>query len=138
MSRLSKPPAWIIFVFVVLSLCPRLAAQSSAAPNPQGQASPGGAVTTPLQVAVTGCLKRGGESGGYYISDRNGTTWKLTSSSVNLAEHVYHSVIVTGKPIANPQQQGNNQAGGETEEGSKPQPSLRVLTLKMLSPSCTR
>ena len=139
MTRFLKPAAWFIS-FVFLTLCPRLSAQSSSTQDPQSGAVPGGVVTNPLQIAVTGCLQRGGESGGYYISDQNGTTWKLTSSTVNLAEHLSHSVMVTGKPIATPQQQGNNGdgQGGKTEGGSKPQPSLRVLTLKMLSPSCTR
>ncbi|MGB8889695.1 MAG: hypothetical protein WCC87_23430 [Candidatus Korobacteraceae bacterium] len=136
MSHPFKSAAWFVSVMFLIPT-PLLAAQSGSQ-NAQSGASPGGTVTTPLQVAVTGCLRRGGESGGYYISDQNGTTWKLTSSSVNLAEHVQHSVMVTGKPIANTQEQGSNNQGSKTEAGSKAQPSLRVLTLKVLSPSCTR
>ncbi len=94
-------------------------------------------MTPPLQILVSGCLKRGNQSGEYYLSDQNGTIWKLTSSSVNLAEHVQHSVTVTGKPISNPQPPADNGQAGKTES-SNPQPGLRVLTLKMLSSSCTR
>jgi hypothetical protein len=121
-----------------LALCTPLAAQSSSAQNAQSGMTPGGAVTTPLQIAVTGCLKRSAEAGGYSISDQNGTTWKLTSSAVNLAEHVNHSVMVTGKPIATAPEQGSNGQAAKTEDGGKPLPGLRVLTLKLLSPSCTR
>lgn len=137
MTRLSKPATWFISL-MFLTVCPLLAAQSGSAQDAQSGASTGRTATPPIQVMVTGCLKRGGESGGYYIADLNGTTWKLTSSTVNLAEHVNHSVMVTGKPVTNTQQQGNNEQGGKTEEGGKPQPCLRVLTVKMLSPSCTR
>lgn len=120
-----------------IALCPLLAAQSSSAQNAQSGMTPGGVATTPLQVAVTGCLKRSAEAGGYFISDQNGT-WKLTSSAVNLAEHVNHSVTVTGKPIAITQEQDGNGQAAKTEDGAKRQHGLRVLALKMLSPSCTR
>ncbi|MGC2109064.1 MAG: hypothetical protein WA655_06070 [Candidatus Korobacteraceae bacterium] len=88
---------------------------------------------------MTGCLKRSSTTGGYSISDQNGTIWELKSSSVNLTEQVNHSVTVTGKPVSASEQQGSNtQPSGDTPAGSKPQYILRVLTLKMLSPSCTR
>jgi hypothetical protein len=121
-----------------LSLSLLLAAQSGGAQTSQPGMSPGGVATTPLQIAVTGCLKQSHETHSYFIADQNGTTWKLTSSAVNLAEHVNHSVMVTGKPIATDQQQGSSDQAGKTDDGAKPQPSLRVLTLKLLSPSCTR
>jgi len=57
---------------------------------------------------------------------------------VNLAEHVNHSVMVTGKPIATTPEQGSNGQAAKTGNGGKPFPGLRVLTLKLLSPSCTR
>lgn len=137
MTHFSKPAAWFISL-VFLILCPLLAAQSGGTQDAQSGASTGRVATPPIQIMVTGCLKRGAESGSYYIGDQNGTTWKLTSSGVNLAEHVNHSVMITGKPVTNTQQQSNNEQGGKTEEGCKPQPGLRVLTVKMLSPSCTR
>ncbi len=90
-----------------------------------------------MQILVTGCLKRGNAAGEYSIADQNGTIWKLTSTTVNLAEHVNHSVTIAGKPVVTPKQPENNTSGGQTDEG-KPQPTLRVLTLKMLSNSCTR
>jgi hypothetical protein len=135
MTRLSKATTWLISLLVLI-LCPPLAAQSGGAQDPQSGA--GRIATPPIQVIVTGCLKRGAESGSYYIGDLNGTIWKLTSSTVDLAGHVNHSVTITGKPVSNPQQKNNNEQAGTTDEVTKPQPMLRVLTVKMLSPSCTR
>ena len=95
----------------------------------QSGVDPGGTVTNPLQIAVTGCLKHGaGEE--YYIADKNGTTWKLVPNGVNLAEHVNQSVMITGKPATNAEQQGNK------EQGGKPQVGLRVLRVKTVSLSC--
>jgi hypothetical protein len=136
MTRLAKLAACFMCL-LFLAVCPLLPAQSSSQ-SAQSGASPGGIMTTPLQILVTGCLKRGNQAGEYYLSDQNGTIWKLTSTSVNLAEHVQHSVTVTGKPISNPQPPADNGQAGKTQDSSKPQPGLRVLTLKMLSSSCTR
>ena len=137
MRHTSKPATWLASL-AFLSLCPPLPAQSSAgSQNAQTGMNPGGTVTTPLQVAVTGCLKRGNEGAGYFIADQNGTRWKLVPNGVNLAEHINHSVMVTGKPVTS-DAQADNEQGVKTKEDAKPQPSLRVLTIKMLSPSCTR
>jgi hypothetical protein len=118
--------AWFAF----LGLCPLLLAQSSGGQDTQSGVNPGGTVTNPLQIAVTGCLKREAR-GGYYIADKNGTTWNLVPSDTNLAEHVNHSVMITGKPATNAEQQG-----GKLDGGGKPQVDLRVLTVKTLSLSC--
>lgn len=127
MRYFSRPPWFAWFVF--LGLCPLLLTQSSGGQDMQSGGNPGGSVTNPLQIAVTGCLKRGA-GGEYYIADKNGTTWKLVSNGVNLGEHVNHSVMVTGKPATNAEQQGSN------EQGGKPQVGLRVLTVKTVSLSC--
>jgi hypothetical protein len=93
-------------------------------------ANPGGTITNPLQVAVRGCLKRGLKAEEYFITDRNATTWKLTSDVVNLGDYVGQSVLITGKPESNGKQPSTNQRSG------KPQIALRVLTVKTLSASC--
>jgi hypothetical protein len=135
MTRLSKLAIGLA-ALAFLALASLLTAQSSSAQNDQSNATAGRTASPPLQILVTGCLKRGNEAGEYSLADQNGTIWKLTSTTVNLAEHVNHSVSVGGKPVVPPKQPENNASGGQTE--SKPQPTLRVLTLKMLSNSCTR
>lgn len=101
------------------------------APGSPAQQAPG-TMSPPIQILLTGCLRRS-NSGGYRLTDQNGTTWELTSHNVNLAEHVFHAVSVTGKPTtpATPQ-------NDKSESNSSPSRSLQVLTLKVLSPSCTR
>ena len=137
MSRSCKFLA--LFVLATLCFCPSMPAQSAGAQNPQAATQPGRTATNPLQIALTGCLKRSSSTGGYSIADQNGTTWELKSTSVNLAEHVNHSVTVTGKPVSQgAPQTSSRQESGSTQTGSKPQYVLRVLTLQLLSPSCTR
>jgi hypothetical protein len=135
-----RRPAFIsvLLTLAVLGLGLSLHAQSTATPGGQSDTNPPRTASPPIQIAVTGCLKRGNE-GGYRLTDRNGTTWQLTSDTVNLAEHLNHSVTVTGKPATTAkQQEASGQQGGTAEPGSKPSPGLRVLTLSMLSNSCTR
>lgn len=123
-----------------VGISPRMNAQSqpNAAPNAPAQVNPPGVATPPIQILVSGCLKRG-HDGGYYISDRSGITWTLSSAKVDLAAHVMHAVTVTGKPagLTQPPPQ-SNQTGSTAENGSSSQHELQVLTLKELSNSCTR
>ena len=130
-------------ILAVLSLGLSLHAQSSATPggqsdtNPPATTNPPRIMSPPIQIVVTGCLKQGNE-GGFRLTDQNGTSWRLTSNSVALVEHLNQSVTVTGKPGTPPQQQEANSPARTTESGGKPAPGLRVLNLKLLSNSCTR
>lgn len=108
LARLASFGLWLLVV-----------AQASGQ-NAQPGGSPGRIVTNPLQIAVRGCMKYINKSGEYSITDDNGKTWKLTSNGVDLAEHVNHRVLITGKL----------ETAGEQVVG------LRVLTVKTLSTSC--
>lgn len=87
-------------------------------------------------IQVTGCLRRAND-GGFYLSDQDGRKWILSSTTASLAQHVMHSVTVTGKPIpaARSQIGRNPQAADSSVNAARP---MDVLSLKMLSPSCTR
>jgi len=125
----------VLVILATLSLGLALRAQSSATPGGQSDTTPPTTMSPPVQIAVTGCLKRG-NVGGFRITDQNGATWMLISKDVDLSEHLNHVVTVTGKPAPMPpQQQGANSQQGE---GGTSAHGLRVLTLKMLSNSCTR
>jgi hypothetical protein len=113
---------------VPLKPMPDKGAQQSAA-NPPGTATP------PLQVLVTGCLKRSSD-GGYYLTDANGTTWQLSSDSMNLGDHVMHVVSVAGKPATLAKSEPSQ--GGKPDAADNSARSLSVVTLKMVSNSCTR
>jgi hypothetical protein len=127
-----------MFLSLALPACTQSGTTQSgqSAGTPNGQANPPGIASPPIQILVTGCLKRGNE-GGYYLTDHNGNTWELSSKTVNLAEQVMHAVSITGKPLTLSQEAGNP-PGKQAGSGGKPSHGLQVLTLKMLSNSCTR
>lgn len=128
----------LILGILPLGLSAQSQSQSNDAQSGQAEANPPRVATPPIQILVSGCLKRG-HDGGYYISDRNGTTWALSSTKIDLSEHVMHAVTVTGKPagLTQPLPQ-SNQSGNAESSGGSSQRGLQVLTLKMLSNSCTR
>lgn len=117
----------------ILAFGPSLHAQSEG--NEQTAKAPADAGTA-HQILVTGCLKRGNQTGTYVITDRNSTTWELVSGSaeVDLSKHIFHAVSIAGKEVPPPQQENpatNQQPGSPVHE-------LRVLSLQVLSRSCTR
>src|SRR6516164_10079386 len=116
----------------MFGLCQPGPAQSSGRQDAQPGTSPGGAVSHPLQISVSGCLKPVSNGEGYFIADDTGRTWKLVGDGANFAEQVNQRVMITGKPDTTTQQQETR-----TERGS-PQLSVRVLTIKTVSPSCGR
>jgi hypothetical protein len=107
--------------------------QSTETQAGQQHGGPPANIGMPHQMAITGCLRHNTQPEGYYLTGENGVSWKLIpGENVDLSAHVLHSVTVTGK-AAN--EAGEKLVGGET---TKDKPVLRVLTLKVLSPSCTR
>jgi len=129
----------ILILAVGVAMLPLgLSAQSSETQSGQTQANPPRMASPPIQILVSGCLRRG-HDGGYYISDRNGITWALSSTTVDLSAQVMHAVTVTGKPagLTQPPPQASQPSGNAASGGSS-QHALQVLTLKMLSNSCTR
>jgi hypothetical protein len=113
---------------LVLSMYLAAAAQDDQPPHP-----PPPTISTPHQIAVTGCLRRAERPGTYAITGEAGTTWLLTANSpdLDLSRQVMHVVTVTGKEA--PADSGRNQG----DSGNSPR-TLRVLTLETVSPSCTR
>ncbi len=108
--------------------------------NPQ-TAHPPANIGMPHQIEITGCLKRGNEAGTFALTDVNGRTWALISgnSDVNLSKHIFHAVTITGKEV--PTSQQHNGAGDQpqaSQQSNNPRLELRVLTLEVLSRSCTR
>jgi len=132
----SSVAAWVVCL-AVLSFGPLVVAQSGGEPAAQPSPTPPQTASPPIQLLLTGCLKRAND-GGYRLTDHNGITWQLSSTSVDLAEHVNHSVTITGKPTElSKQQAAQNQSSDSGKAGNTPR-GLQVLTLKMLSNSCTR
>ncbi len=119
---------------VVLSLCSVLLLGQDNSQH--SQTNQQRTVTTPLLVNVTGCLKKSGTSGGYYIADQDGRTWELTSKRVDLAKEIFHTVSVSGHLGSSKMQEGKSEQGQKLEGNQTL--TLDVTELQVVSPSCTR
>ena len=88
-------------------------------------------------ISVTGCLQKGGETGGYYITDQD-KMWELSSRTVKLDKHVGHQVTVTGGIVRKSKGTEAKVAENErTEASGKEYGDLNVKSLKMVSESCS-
>lgn len=94
---------------------------------------------------VTGCLQKGAKPDTYSLTAEDGTTYWLHSKAVKLADHVGHTVTVTGKEghmkaeESNDKSDMNNEASRQSTAGSQEAKSahLWVTDLTMVSDSCT-
>ncbi|MFY9801960.1 MAG: hypothetical protein WA211_15415 [Candidatus Acidiferrales bacterium] len=100
---------------------------------------------------ATGCLQAGHKAGHYTLAAEDGTTYHLRSKTVDLAEHVGHTVTVTGRvpqgrpagePVA-PSSLSSDpkvaaQSGGGQGSGHGGGHMLIVTDLKMVSDSCKK
>lgn len=94
---------------------------------------------------VTGCLEKGTKVDTFSITAEDGTIYWLHSKTVKLAEHVGHTVTVTGK-VGNMKAEDsqdksdmNNEASQKTAAVSQDAKNahLWVTDLTMVSDSCT-
>jgi len=137
MSRLSKFASWLAPV-VFLVMCPVLFAQDNMQ-NSQGTMQAGKTAGTHHMINVTGCLKKGTEPNGYYITDQNSRTWELSSKSVDLSQHINHVVSVAGHEMqGSKEQEAKTGQSEKSEAAGKQYFDLHVTQLKLISDSCTR
>jgi len=125
--KLAKRSAWMVPVlFVVLSA----SLMYGATPTGSDKKSE----------TVTGCLQKGDEPSGFFIVGEDGTHWELyPSDKVSLAEHVGHTVTVTGSITKrSPAQEKKSQPYEKKETGSGGHHDLKVSTLKMVSETCSK
>ncbi len=88
-------------------------------------------------MSVTGCLKQGTDKGGYYIM-ADGKMYEVWAHGVNLAEHVGHTVTVTGHSVKLPEaQESKKEASEKAEAGGTPYEDFQATGLKMVSSSCS-
>lgn len=137
MTRFAKSFSGLAAV-AFLCLCPLLLyGQGTMQNNQSGMGQ--NTMSAHHMITVTGCLKKGGEEGGYYITGKDGAMWELSSKTVNLSEHVNHTVSVSGHEMPRSQADETKIAESEKSEsaGSK-YADLKVAQLKMVSTSCTQ
>ena len=91
---------------------------------------------------VTGCLKKGHESGELSITGEDGKTWDLSSKTVKLDEHVGHQVTVTGSAHreSKAQEKAEEKKEGQVEKAAEKEEygDLHVTDLKMVSETCSK
>lgn len=107
----------------------------------------------PKPVTLTGCLQKADEENEFVITDKSGKKYELISKTVDLAEHVGHTVTVKGTEVAaaeaekyeakgekNEAKEQKNEAKeeknekAETEEGHE---HVKVTSLAMVSTKCS-
>jgi hypothetical protein len=89
---------------------------------------------------VTGCLQKGLENKGFFLLTADGQHWELyPSSKVSLADHVGHTVTVTGTVAKrSPAQEEKSQPYEKKEITGKGHADLQVSSVKMVSETCSK
>ena len=86
-------------------------------------------------MSVTGCLKQGKDSGGYYIMGDDGKMYELMGKG--LSAHVGHKVTAMGMQMPMSQSQEQKKMSSEKMEAGKATVvDMKVSSLKMVSESC--
>ncbi|HVZ16720.1 MAG TPA: hypothetical protein VG897_06365 [Terriglobales bacterium] len=126
-QKLTKPsPRMLPILFAVLSITLLFGTMAFA-----GDKSP---------QTVTGCLQKGTEATGFYIIDANNTHWELyPAENVSLADHVGHTITVTGPIVKRTEAQEKvSQPFEKKEIGAGGHHDLQVSDVKMVSESCSK
>jgi hypothetical protein len=87
---------------------------------------------------VTGCLQKGDQPDQFSITGEDGKSWDLRSSTVKLADHVGHQVTVTGSPTREAKAEEKKEGQVVNAARKEVLDELRVISLKMVSQSCTK
>ena len=89
---------------------------------------------------ITGCLQKGSESGGFFLISNENKHWELyPDSGVSLAEHVGHTVTVTGTVAhRTSEQEEKSQPNEKKEMGKKEHADLKVSSVKHVSATCSK
>ncbi len=89
---------------------------------------------------VTGCLQKGTEPAGFFLISTDNKHWELYSNKdVALAEHVGHTVTVTGTLAHRSKAQEEKSQPHEQKEASgKQHDDLQVSSVKMVSATCSK
>ena len=134
-QKITELSLWLIAALFT-GLC-AVVLQAQETPAPATTAKPMHAKT-----AVTGCLQKGDEADEFAITGKDGKTWELRSKTVKLADHVGHTVTVTGvrhhETKAEEAKEEKAEGKESKEAEAKEAGDLRVTGLKMVSESCTK
>jgi hypothetical protein len=100
-------------------------------------ASPCAVAQTATQT-ITGCLQKGLESGGFYLTTSDNHHWELyQNSQVPLADHVGQTVTLTGVvPHRSTAQEQVSQPYEKKEMATMTHADFQVAQLKVVSATC--
>lgn len=89
---------------------------------------------------ISGCVEKGTETEGYYLISIGKKHWELyPESGVSLAEHVGHTVTVTGTVAhRSAAQEKASQPNEKEEAGNKQHADLNVTSVKHVSNTCKK
>jgi hypothetical protein len=134
--KIAKLSFWLVAALLISLYPVAFQAQETAAPAKTT------AKTKPSSITVTGCLQKGDSADEFAITGANGKTWELRSSTVKLAEHIGHTVTITGMRHHETKAEEAKEQKTETKESkeaeAKEAGDLRVTSLKMVSDSCKK
>ena len=85
---------------------------------------------------MTGCLQREGDD--YELMADNGSTWELKGDQARLADHVGHTVRITGTVNHEKMHDAKERAKDKAQDNPKEHGHLTVTGVKMVSRSCSR
>jgi len=85
---------------------------------------------------MTGCLQKEGDD--FELMADNGSTWELKGDHERLADHVGHTVRITGTVDHEKMHDAKERAKEKTQDNPNEHGHLTVTNLKMVSRSCSR
>ena len=92
---------------------------------------------------VTGCLTKGDSADEFLLTGKDGSTWEVRSSAVGLADHVGHTVSVTGvvsnSAMHNLKEDAKDAANDSGMKKSNAEHGhLKPTDVQMISDTCTK
>ena len=91
----------------------------------------------PKAVSLTGCLVKGDEPKEVWLAEKSGRIYGLESSKIELNAHLGHKVIVSGYVLPEGKEGAGEEAQKQNQTGKRETADFHVLTLKMISTTCT-
>jgi hypothetical protein len=91
----------------------------------------------PKAVSVTGCLVKGDEPKEVWLAEKSGRIYGLESSKIDLNAHLGHRVILRGYVLPEGKEEAGEEAQKQNKASKRETADFRVLTLKMISTTCT-
>jgi hypothetical protein len=85
---------------------------------------------------MTGCLQKEGDD--YELMADNGSTWELKGDKDRLADHVGHTVRITGTVDHEKMHDAKERAKEKAQDNPNEHGHLTVTHVKMVSRSCSR